>query len=98
MGKESLKVLTFSRCKKRTDRDGPANYSVPSRTVYIGREWQIAHTQSCLPPCTMVALMQGAYEKEAMGKESLKMQTLCRRKQRTDLDVPAKYSVLNRAV
>ena len=32
-GKESFKMKTLSRCKKRTDLDGPANYSVPSRAV-----------------------------------------------------------------
>ena len=41
----------------------------------------------------MVAQMQGAYEKEAMGKESLKMETLSRCERRTDRDEPANYSV-----
>ena len=46
-----------------------------------------------LTPGTMVVLMQGAYEKEAMGKESLKMETLSQCKNRTDLDGPVHYSV-----
>ena len=72
MGKESLKVLTLSRLKKRTDWDEPANYSVPSSAV-LSREWKFVQIWSYLTPGTMVALMQGTYEKESMGKESLQM-------------------------
>ena len=54
------------------NRKGPANYSIPCSAVY-SREWKFAQTRGFLSSGTMAAPMQGAYEKEAMGKENLKM-------------------------
>ena len=72
IGMDSLKMQTLRWCNKRTDRDWPANYSVSIFAVY-GRQWNFAQIRNCLTPGIMVAPRQNADEKEAMGKESLKI-------------------------
>ena len=75
MGKESLQMQTLSRCKKRTDLDGPASYSVPSRAVY-GREWKFCSC-SKLPPdlynaCTNArCISKGSYGEGELKNVSL---------------------------
>ena len=72
MGKESLKMQTLCWYETHTDRDEPENYSV-SCIVVQGRQWKFAQIRSYLSSGSMIAPRQGAYEKEVMGKESLKM-------------------------
>ena len=52
--------------------------------------WQI---RGYISPDIVFAPMQGAHEREAMGEESMKLQTLSRCKKRTDLHGSAKYHV-----
>ena len=52
---ESPKMLTLSWCKKRTDLDGSAYYTVLYCAVY-GREWKFAEIRTFILPCAMFAL------------------------------------------
>ena len=72
MGKESTKIKRCVGGKSAPTLTGLQNTpspAAPCRVVNVNT----SQIRSCLPPCTTVAPMQGAYEKEARGKESLQM-------------------------
>ena len=68
-------MQTFLWCKRSTFLYVPANFCVSCSAVK-GRQWKFAHIRSYLSPGTKVTPTQGACEKEALMKESLKMETL----------------------
>ena len=59
----NLKMQTMDRCKKGTYEDGPANYPLSCKYAQR-RQWKFAQIRGCLYTGTMLAPMQGAYEKE----------------------------------
>ena len=50
----------------------------PNLSRYIARQWKCAQIGCDLSHGTILALMQGTYEKKGKGAESLKMQAICR--------------------
>ena len=65
-------MQTLPWWKQRTDRYGPANYSVSCSAVQ-DRQYIFAHIRSYMSPGTMVTPKQSSYEKETMGEQKLKM-------------------------
>ena len=91
MGMGSPKTQTLRLCNQRTKRYRPANPSASTIAV-LYRQLKFAQIP-CKPyPRTIVTLMQTTYEKEAVGMESPKTQTLCLCNKRTK-----RYELANRS-
>ena len=84
MGMVSLKMETFFRCKRRTELHGPSNVAVHCSALRC-REWIFAYIREYSYPGSEAVLMEGAYNPEAMGMVSSKMEPFFRCKRRTKL-------------
>ena len=88
MGMESLKMENFFRCKWRTNLHGPSNVAVHCSAQQCC-QWKFAYIREYAYTGTKVVLMKGAYNPEAMGMESLKIEIILRCKRRTKLYEPS---------
>ena len=66
MGMESLRMETFCRFKRHTKLYMPSNVAFHCSALWC-RQWKFAYIREYAYPGTKVALMQGAYNPEAMG-------------------------------
>ena len=87
-GLKSLKILGFSRCNEGTVGDGAVNTPNPTgcnvkETISVLKFPQV---QGSLQLARKVALDQVAYENEAGGVKSLKIQAICRCNKGTIVD------------
>ena len=94
-GYKSLKILGFSRCNEGTVGDGAVNNPNPTgcnvkETISVLKFPQV---QGSLQLARKVALDQVAYENEAGGVKSLKMQAFSRCKEGTIDDGPVKNTI-----
>ena len=94
-GNKSLKILGFSRCNEGTVGDGAVNNPNPTgcnvkETISVLKFPQV---QGSLQLARKVALDQVAYENEAGGVKSLKMQAFSRCKEGTIDDGPVKNTI-----
>ena len=94
-GLKSLKILGFSRCNEGTVGDGAVNTPNPTgcnvkETISVLKFPQV---QGSLQLARKVALDQVAYENEAGGVKSLKMQAFSRCKEGTIDDGPVKNTI-----
>ena len=92
-GLKSLKILGFSRCNKGTIGDGAVNNPNPTgcnvkETISVLKFPQV---QGSLQLARKVALDQVAYENEARGVKSLKIQAIRRCNKGTIVDGRVKY-------
>ena len=87
-GLKSLKILGFSRCNEGTVGDGAVNTPNPTgcnvkETISV---WKFPKVQGSLQLARKVALDQVAYENEARGVKSLKIQAIRRCNKGTMVD------------
>ena len=87
-GLKSLKILGFSRCNEGTIGDGAVNNPNPTgcnvkETISVLKFPQV---QGSLQLARKVALDQVAYQNEARGVKSLKIQAICRCNKGTIVD------------
>ena len=87
-GLKSLKILGFNRCNEGTIGDGAVNNPNPTgctvkETISVLKFPQV---QGSLQLARKVALDQVAYENEARGVKSLKIQAICRCNKGTIVD------------
>ena len=75
MGMEYLKMLSLSRCNKRTGRYGPAN-NPGSWTEKSPKTGNLGIFEDVKENGTVFAPRQWLHQKVAMGMENLKMQSL----------------------